>query len=136
MRYLLDTSALLAHVRGEVGAEEVQKLFEDDDAVILLCSISIAELARRFRSLGASEEEARDRVNGYLQAVDEVVVIDEMVAWDSERIGCAATNRLPLVDALIAATARSRKAVLVHRDSHMRSIPVEELPQVDLSSAK
>ena len=36
MRYLLDTSALLAHHRRETGWETVQALFETDEAEILL----------------------------------------------------------------------------------------------------
>lgn len=35
MKYLLDTSALLAHVRGEPEARQVQELFDMGDAEIL-----------------------------------------------------------------------------------------------------
>lgn len=44
MRYLLDTSALLAHYRQEAGWEEVQTLFEDSAAELLLAAVSFAEL--------------------------------------------------------------------------------------------
>ncbi|MFZ5822382.1 MAG: hypothetical protein ACOYYJ_21030 [Chloroflexota bacterium] len=36
-------------------------------------------------------------------------------------------RRLPLVDALIAAAACSRAAVLVHRDEYLRALPAEQV---------
>ena len=41
---------------------------------------------------------------------------------------------LPLVDALIAAVAQAKGAVLVHRDAHMRAIPPELLQLNDLEA--
>jgi|GEM_PF-2180775 len=43
-------------------------------------------------------------------------------------------ERLPLVDALIASAARSREAILVHRDAHMRALPATMVAQLDLES--
>jgi len=37
-------------------------------------------------------------------------------------------------DALIASAARSRGAVLVHRDAHMRAIPATLVGQLDLET--
>ena len=47
-------------------------------------------------------------------------------------MGCRTPRRLPLVDALMAAVAQARNALLVHRDEHMRAIPPELLRQNDL----
>ncbi len=58
MRYVLDTSALLAHHRHEAGWPAVQALFEADEAELILVSVSLAEFGRRLRGLGATEEEA------------------------------------------------------------------------------
>lgn len=52
-----------------------------------------------------------------------------MVAFD---IGCQTPNRLPLVDALIAAVASNRHAILVHRDAHVRQLPAALVQQYDL----
>lgn len=134
MTYLLDTSAVLAHVRNEPGAGLVQELFERDDFSVFLCSVSLAELARRLRDLGATPEEAWATIDGYRQAVDGVVPVDEVVARESDRILVQTPARLPLVDALIAAAASSRGAVLVHRDAHMRTIPTSHVRQLDLES--
>jgi predicted nucleic acid-binding protein len=131
--HLFDTSAVLAHVRAEPGAERVQRLFEETDVSLLISSVSLAELARRLRELGASPDEAWDKVATYLRLMDEVVPVDEEVARECDRLTRQAAARLPLVDALIAAAACTRKAVLVHRDTHLRQIPTKLLPQLDLA---
>ena len=134
MTHLLDTSAVLAHARGETGAERVQRLFEQEDSSLLLCSVTLAELARRLRELGASPDEAWEQVSSYREAVDEVVPVDEAVAREGDRLSLAATARVPLVDALIAAAATTRQAVLVHRDVHMRGFSADLVPQLDLEA--
>ena len=134
MTYLLDTSAVLAHVRNERGAQQVQALFSGGTATLLLCSVTLAELARRLRDLGATPDEAWETIDGYRQLVDGVVSVDDTVCRDSDRIQIAASSRLPLVDALIASAACSRGAILVHRDAHMRSIPTGQVQQLDLET--
>lgn len=134
MTYLLDTSAVLAHVRNERGAQQVQALFSGEGATLLLCSVTLAELARRLWDLGATPDEAWETIDGYRQLVDGVVSVDDAVSRDSDRIQIAASSRLPLVDALIASAARSRGAILVHRDAHMRSIPTGQVQQLDLET--
>jgi predicted nucleic acid-binding protein len=42
------------------------------------------------------------------------------IAWQLQEI---TPGRLPLVDALIAATARAADAIIVHTDPHMAKIP-------------
>lgn len=134
MTYLLDTSAVLTHIRREHGADRVQQLFEQEDDSILLCSVTLAELARRLRELGAPPEQAWSRVTGYCEAVSEVVPVDKLVARESDRISLSAAVRLPLVDALIAAAASTRRAVLVHRDAHLRGLSLETVKQLDLDA--
>src|SRR5947199_1323943 len=104
-RFLLDTSALIAHNRQEPGWERVQALFEETNSAILVASVSLTEFARRLRELGATEDEARRTVEDYLELLDEVVPVDEGVAFTAFEIGCAVEKRLPLADALIAAAA-------------------------------
>lgn len=133
LRYLLDTSALLAHFRQESGWTRVQAMFEAGDSEILAASISLTEFARRLRELGSTDEDARRTVEDYKELLDELVVIDERVALSAFDIGCHVTQRLPLADALIAAAARERGACLVHRDRHMAPIPGTLIEQLDLS---
>jgi predicted nucleic acid-binding protein len=132
-RYLLDTSALIAHSRKEQGWVRVQELFEGTDSEILAASVSLTEFARRLRELGATVDEARRTVEDYLELLDEVVPVDEGIAFAAFDIGCSMAKRLPLVDALIAASARERGACLVHRDQHMAPIPAELMMQLDLA---
>lgn len=134
MTYLLDTSALLLHFRQETGAEQVQQLFDDDDAVLLVASLSLPEMARRLRDLGSSPSDARRVVADYQGTFAEVVPVDATIALLSFDLSVRMPERLPLVDALIAAAAFSRQACLVHRDKHLRTIPATILPQLDLGS--
>jgi predicted nucleic acid-binding protein len=124
MRYLLDTSVLLAHHRQEAGWEEVQALFQADGVELLAASVSLTELGRRIRELGANEDEVADILSSYQLLLTEVVAVDVSVARAAFVIGCHTPQRLPLIDALIAAAAQAKDAVLVHRDDRMRAIPV------------
>jgi predicted nucleic acid-binding protein len=134
MIHLLGTSAVLAHARKEAGAARVQELFEREDSKVLLCVVTLAELARRFRELGAKPDEAWETIDGYRQLVDGFVAVDESVARESDRILIETPSRIPLVDALIAAAAKTSGAVLVHRDAHMSSIPPGTVVQLDLAA--
>lgn len=135
MRYLLDTSALLAHYRQEEGWKEVQALFETDEADLIAASVSLTEFGRRLRELGANETEAEEVLSAYQLLFTEIASVDVAVARAAFVLGCRTPHRLPLVDALIAAVAQARAAVLVHRDEHMRSIPPELVLQQDLTTA-
>jgi predicted nucleic acid-binding protein len=118
MLNLLDTSALLAHYRGEKGAERVQALFAEEDEEIL----------------GVEDTRIRHVIGEYQELAHSVVAVDATVAETSDSILRATPSRLPLVDALIAAAARVTGARLVHRDSHMRAIPAALLEQLDLDA--
>lgn len=134
MRYLLDTSALLVHYRQEDGWQEVQALFETDEADLIAASVSLTEFGRRLRELGADETEAEEVLSAYQLLFAEIASVDVAVARAAFVLGCRTPRRLPLVDALIAAVAQARAAVLVHRDEHMRSIPPELVLQQDLTT--
>jgi predicted nucleic acid-binding protein len=134
MRYLLDTSALLAHHRQEVGAETVQGLLEDESVEIFLASVTLAEFARRLHDLGATPKEVTADLAAYESLADAVLPVDAEVARLAYTLCRATPERLPLVDALIAATAAHAKATLVHRDAHLRALPATHLSQLDLAS--
>ncbi len=134
MRYLLDTSALLAHHRKETGWEAVQAFFEADEAELILASLSLAEFGRRLRELGAHETEIEETLSSYQLLFSEIVAIDASMARAAFLIGCRTPRRLPLADALIAAAAQAKDAILVHRDEHMRPIPAELMRQQDLAA--
>ena len=132
MIYLLDTSALLAHHRQESGWEQVQAIFTEDGAEVVIASVTLTEFARRMRELGASETEIRTILADYQMLFSAGAPVDGAVAWAAFELGCRTPERLPLVDALIAAAARLRGACLVHRDEHMAAIPAERVQQLYL----
>jgi predicted nucleic acid-binding protein len=129
VNYLLDTSALLAHYRDESGASRVQELFDDLENRIFIASISITEFSRRMDELGASGQDIDAAVFGYGRMFAAVVPIDEAIAKAAFQLGLHASSRIPLADALIAASAASLKAVLVHRDPHFQSLPTDLLQE-------
>ena len=135
MWYLLDTSALLAHHRKETGWEDVQALFDDGEAELVMASLSLTEFGRRLRELGAAELEAEEVLSSYQLLFTDIVPIDTVVARAAFVIGCRTPRRLPLANALIAAAAQARQAVLVHRDEHMRYIPSELVTQMELAAS-
>ncbi len=123
MRYLLDTSALLSHYRQERGAQIVQSMFEDNAAEVLVASVSLTEFGRRLLNLGAPVGEVAQVLGRYQLLFNDVVTIDADIARLAIVLAFRTPKRLPMVDALIAAAAQRRAAMLVHRDEHMRHIP-------------
>lgn len=134
MRYLLDTSALLAHHRDEPGAETVQKLLEDGSNEIVLSSLTLVEFARRLHALGANQEEALTDVASYEAMAGQILSVDATTARTAFTLGLASPNRLPLIDALIAAAADQTGAILVHRDAHFSALPKNRVKQLNLTS--
>ena len=133
-RYLLDTSALLAHFRHETGWEDVQRIFEDPEAVVFLAGVSLAEFARRLNELGAPDEEIDQTVGDYELLFAAIAPVDARTAKAAYEIGQSTPARLPLIDALIAAVAQELDAILVHRDQHMAAIPEAVLEQLYLQA--
>jgi predicted nucleic acid-binding protein len=102
----------------------VQAVFEDDEAEIIMASVSLPEFGRRLPDLGASETIVLETLTSYQLLFAEVAPVDAATALAALAIGYHTPRRLPLVDALVAAVAQVRDAVLVHRDEHMRAIPL------------
>lgn len=128
-RYLLDTSALLAHFRKESGWQGAHTVFEAPDTEIYLASPSLTEFARRLLALGFSPAITDEVIATYRLLVNDVVAIDESIAMSAIVLGRATPSRLPLADALIAAAAKSRGAILLHRDGHFSAIPGDLVEQ-------
>jgi predicted nucleic acid-binding protein len=131
-RFLLDTSALLAHFRKEPGAVRIQAVLEDGAAEVLIASPSVAELARKVAELGAETTEARAVALEYASLVGQVIEVDTALAIRAFELGALSKRRLPLVDALIAAAASLQDATLLHRDPHFGAIPGDLLRQESL----
>jgi predicted nucleic acid-binding protein len=120
---LLDTSALLVHFFKEPHGERVQGILADESNRILIPSVCITEIARRLVALGHANDEARAIALSYASLAEEVIAIDLAVAVRAFELSTLTPNRVPLVDAVIAACASVAEATLIHRDAHFRALP-------------
>lgn len=124
-RYLLDTSALFCLIKDEPGAGTVARLLRDSRrgrATVFLAQISLAELYY-VTWQAYSENRAREVVTLVKGLPAEIVPPTERITLNAGRL--KALHRLSLADALIAATARDRDAILVHKDPEYTALPAE-----------
>jgi predicted nucleic acid-binding protein len=128
---LLDSSAWLAHLFGEPGVEHVNLLFDNADNEVNISALSIPEVYGRLKALGAEAhwEEVWER---YTHLFTKVLPVDEAVALQAMRLRATTPNRLPTIDALVAATAVAHQLTLIHRDLHFAAIPPQLLTQQQL----
>ena len=131
MRLLLDTSILVCFYKKEFGWRLALDKIEVASEV-LLSAISIAEFGRLCLADGKSIEEAYDALESMLKLITTVLPVDKTTSITILEITSRALSRVPLVDAIIAATAIQHGAVLLHRDAHFRSIPQTMLHQEEL----
>lgn len=129
--FLLDSSAWLVHLFGEPGAEQVNLLFENSDNEVTISVLSIPEVYARLKSLDAEAhwEEVWDTFKALFAKIHSV---NEAAAHQAVALRAASTERLPTIDALIAATASIHGLTLIHRDPHFASIPADLLSQQQL----
>lgn len=122
MKHLLDTSAVLVHFMDEPGAELVTKILSEGKKRVFLSAPSWAELERRFVELIGNPEDA-DRVwVFYTQELCGFLPVDQASVRKAIELRRSASERLPLVDSLIAGCALAHDMALVHRDAHMEKI--------------
>ena len=117
--YLLDSSAVLALIEEEPGAERVAKLLRTGRAILPW----IALLEVRYITLqecGAMEAERRQ---SYLLAIPSLVDWAVDAALLAQAAIFKAGLRLSFADSLIAAYASKHEAVLVHKDPEFDSLP-------------
>jgi predicted nucleic acid-binding protein len=120
--YVLDTSAWLTFIEDEAGADRVQELLERAQAgeiVILVSFMSYMEV--HYITLQEHDEsEARTRLD--LMAALPGLRVDSTVALGLLAGELKARHRLSVADAWIAALARERDAMLVHKDPEFEQI--------------
>ncbi|MGH2452845.1 MAG: type II toxin-antitoxin system VapC family toxin [bacterium] len=118
-RYVLDTSAILAFLGGEQGADSVERLLRAARAgriQVLVCSISLMEVF--YTALRAKGEDEAVRLLALVRAWPlEWVYPDEKALLQAGSL--KASYRLSVADALIAAVARLHHAKLVHKDPEL-----------------
>lgn len=135
LTHVLDTSAWVAHIKDEVGGDEVTALFNDSETRIGISVISLVEVHGILKAIGR-EKELSDIIEQYRSLFALIVSVDEGVAFRATTLRQDTSSRLPGIDAIIAATAALHDAVLVHRDSHFLAIPDKLLKQEMLVAEK
>jgi predicted nucleic acid-binding protein len=125
---LLDSSAVFALIEDEAGADRVEEVLREGDALLpWLALLEVHYITRQ----EAGEEEADRRLVLLKGSGCEIVwEVDEALVLAASAL--KAEHRLSLADALIAAYARRRGAVLLHKDPEFEAVAgtvaVEALP--------
>jgi predicted nucleic acid-binding protein len=122
---VFDTSALLALLFGEPGAETVEALMHrasEKDQPMLMNAVNWAEVCYRVEGKRGTEALAQAREFA-TNAPVVVVPVDRELA--EAAAAYKAADRLGLADAFAAALARSRKAELVTADREFKSVENE-----------
>jgi predicted nucleic acid-binding protein len=121
-RYALDTSAILAFLGGEQGADRIGRLLRGARAGrfrVLACSITLMEVF--YTAMRVKGEDEAVRLLALVKAWPlEWVYPDEEVLLQAGRL--KASYRLSVADALIAAVARLHHAKLVHKDPELDAL--------------
>lgn len=128
--YLFDTSAVLTYLQDEQGADSIQTLllqYLTGQIHIVISVITLIEL--RYKLMRQYSPQVVDEmIQKWLwlniQAIDFTMPLVEWAA------SYKATAKMSFADACIAATAKHRGAVLVHKDPEYQSIldDIEQLP--------
>ena len=119
--HVLDTSALLAHYLRDAGDVNVILARGPEENGVSL--ITVVELRGRLTELVADTTEAERAFKLYTETLTTPMPFTRATAEAAMELRSATRPRLPLVDALIAASARQHGAILVHCDWHLAGIP-------------
>ena len=126
MRYLFDTSSLIAFFNGEAGEAEVKLLLEtveDGASEGFVSAITLTELFYLFNAIdkGPTAKDVIESVMGSKLVVLPINVSTSLLAGEYKR------RAIPIADALIAANAHEVGAKVVTDDPHFSKTGVEVL---------
>jgi predicted nucleic acid-binding protein len=128
--YLLDTTVLIAHLRGDEAATSfLLDLLADRHALGTSC-VNVAEVERGIRPKERTVATALLRRLRFLETTREAAVRAGRYQAEFEKRG----RTIHTADALVAGTARAHGAILLTEnvaDFPMRDIGIESLPQTD-----
>jgi len=116
--FVIDTSALMAFIEKEEGAERVRDILRKDTIIIpwltILETVYISQ-----RELGEEESITRYALIKKLNAKI-IWDADEAILLNAARI--KANHSLSLADSVIAAIAHQQKATLIHKDPEYETL--------------
>jgi len=123
--YVLDTSAIFAFSDQEKGADQVEALLKEatvGKCLLIACSISLMEVYYVTR-MEEGEDKAAELVALVKSWPVEWIYPDERTLLQAGKLKAA--YRLSIADALIAAVAKLRQAILVHKDPELANLADE-----------
>lgn len=132
--YVLDTSALLAYIENEEGADDVETLFVnalDNTNVIYISMVTCIEIF--YISI---QEQGNVVAEERLKLIDDLPLVQEPLDKGLIRkVGeIKASKAMSFADSCIAGLAMIKDAVLVHKDPEFEQ--VEEVEQLKLKYKK
>ena len=120
--FILDTSALLAYIEDEDGAEYAEELLikaESNEVTVYIAFVSLTEVM--YITLQEKDEDtARARVDLIKSLSCIIEESSETLNFTAARL--KAKNRISLADAYIAALCQERNGVLVHKDPEFENL--------------
>jgi toxin FitB len=120
LSYLLDTNVISELRKGERANTNVREWFEGlDDEEIYLSVLSIGEIRRGIESVRRRDPDSAAALDSWLARLDEahgdrILAVDRTVAEEWGRMNVP--DPLPVVDGLLAATARAAGLTFVTRN--------------------
>lgn len=122
VRYLVDTDLIISHLRKFSDLSVILKPLAKENATFLISSITVAEV---FAGRGSRESKERAIIEQMLLAFDIREVTREIAQKGGEY---ALDYAVPLLDALIAATASVNAAIVITKNTkHFKKIQEIEL---------
>ncbi|MCZ7640644.1 MAG: PIN domain-containing protein [Verrucomicrobia bacterium] len=109
----------------------MRDILRDEEAVLDLSAAVLFEFQVRLQERGVLAQHP-GTVDAYEALFDVIIPVDNVVARMAFELKRDTPERLPAMDALIAACAKVHEAVLVHRDPHIAPIPAHLLKQEPL----
>jgi predicted nucleic acid-binding protein len=120
MRFLLDTNVISELRKGERADPNVLEWFSTlENEAILLSALTIGEIRRGIESIRLRDRDAAAALDGWLHQLisqhgDRILPIDQPIADEWGRLNVP--DPLPVVDGLLAATAKVRGLTLATRN--------------------
>ena len=120
-RFVLDTSALIAMIEAEEGAERVRTVIKKEETLVPF----VAVLELRYITLRERGQAEADMRYALLKQIGTQILwqVNESTLLTAARL--KATHRLSLGDSLIAAYALEHNAVLLHKDPEYEPLRTE-----------
>lgn len=120
--YVLDTSAIFSYTKSEDGAETVGHILaaaQKNKCKVYISFISLMEVY--YISWQEKGEDTAKELTVLLKSLPvEIVESSERLILSAGRI--KANKRLSVADAIIAATAMEKSAVLIHKDPELENV--------------